>query len=136
MTTILENVYHKHHHERRKGGFLFSRLVCLFLFLIITFPSVFIAAETWAVQPKTRFVVFGHVYEDYDALRQSIKKVNALNPDFVVFLGDTLNSRTTTWDELLAITKNITAPVYFVPGIVDQPEKRGFVRKTYRTFQL
>ncbi len=116
------------------------KLFFYILLLLIVQPYSFVAAENEGAQNNVHFIVFGHVYTDYNALQQSIIKVNALDPDFVVFLGDTLpNNHKTGWDELFAITKDILAPVYYVPGnhdISDRPEDKSiFIEKVGPLYQ-
>lgn len=112
-----------------------------FIFLLV---PVFVFAHTDEPQPKeTSFVVFGHVYPDYEALENSIEKVNELSPDFIVLNGDTLpNSHHLEWDFIKKITDKFDAPVYFVPGNHDvedrATDKDNFIREAnglYQTFQ-
>lgn len=117
----------------------YKRILLLLPFVCIIFFSIPMPAFSQE-DSAVRFVVFGHVYPDYDALKESIEKVNTIHPDFVVFLGDTLpNHHQTGWNEVLAITQNIEAPVYFVPGnhdIADRAgDKRLFAEKIGPLFQ-
>lgn len=58
----------------------------------------------------------GHIYPDYDALNISLDLIEQENPDFVVFLGDSLHAPHESWDELKILIDKISAPVYFSPG--------------------
>ncbi|OGH81058.1 MAG: hypothetical protein A3F93_02745 [Candidatus Magasanikbacteria bacterium RIFCSPLOWO2_12_FULL_34_7] len=90
------------------------------------------------------FVVFGHIYPDYEALEKSVEKVNQLQPDFVVFNGDTLpNNHQTEWEVILEITDKFSMPVYFVPGNHDiedrSDDRQNFIEKIgplYQSFEL
>src|SRR3989344_4923994 len=90
------------------------------------------------------FVVFGHIYPDYEALEKSVEKVNQLKPDFVVFNGDTLpNNHQTEWEVILEITDKFSMPVYFVPGNHDiedrSDDRQNFIEKIgplYQSFEL
>jgi len=62
------------------------------------------------------FIALGHVYGDYDALNLSIPLIEKENPDFVIFLGDSLAAPDNSWDELKSFVDKISSPVYFVPG--------------------
>lgn len=102
---------------------LHSLFKIIFVAVILLLPgNVFATNSGDGVQ--TSFVVFGHVYVDYEALEESIDKVNNLKPDFVVFLGDTLPSHhQTEWGDVLDLTKKIEAKVYFVPGNHDVDDR-------------
>ena len=96
---------------------------------IFLFSPIFTFAQT-EKDEAVRFAVFGHVYPNYEALEASVEKVNELNPDFVVFLGDTLPPHhQTEWNDVLNITDKINAEKYFVPGnhdIEDRAEDKKY----------
>jgi len=90
-----------------------------FLILLLLFSSVVSATET------TTFIAFGHVYPDHNAVNQSIEKINEINPDFVVFLGDTLPHPIGQYEELKNTLSQINAPIHFVAGNHDLLEDRS-----------
>ena len=86
-------------------------LIILFFMLFITQNAVAADSE------KLTFIALGHVYPDYDALNLSVSLIEKENPDFVIFLGDSVSlGAEEDWKSLLSITNNITSEVYFVPG--------------------
>jgi len=96
------------------------------LFYSICLTFLFLPSFVFAGEKPVNFVVFGHVYPDYEAVEKSVEKVNALNPDFIAFLGDTLPpDHQTEWDEIRSITGKFDAPVYFVPGNHDIEDRVG-----------
>ena len=84
----------------------------LLLITIILFSSFILASNT----DEITFIAMGHIYPDYDALRLSVNLIKQENPDFVVFLGDSLHTPHESWDELKPIIDKISVPVYFAPG--------------------
>ena len=88
-------------------------LKVLIIFILFLFVFQIISAET---DNKITFIVLGHVYPDYEALELSVDLINEENPDFIVFLGDTLESPDRSWPELKQIIDKIDSPVYFIPG--------------------
>jgi len=84
------------------------------LVFLIVIMSVF--PLTQASTEEITFIAMGHIYPDYDALNISIDLIEQENPDFVVFLGDSLSSPYESWDELKPLIDKISAPVYFAPG--------------------
>jgi len=102
--------------------------------LLIFFFTLFILQNIQAEDSeKLTFIAFGHVYPDYDALNLSISLIEKENPDFVVFLGDSVLTGTEeNWNSLLLITDKINFPVYFVPGnheIEVQPEGQKYFKE-------
>ena len=102
--------------------------------LIIFFFVLFFMQTAYADDSeKLTFIAFGHIYPDYDALNLSIPLIEKENPDFVVFLGDSVHTGTEeNWNSLLSITDEISAPVYFVPGnheIEVQPEGQKYFKE-------
>jgi calcineurin-like phosphoesterase family protein len=84
----------------------------LFLLIIFCILSPFLSASE-----DLNFVAFGHVYPDYDALNESVSLVNSIDPDFSVFLGDSVHEGDiSTWEELFTITNNIDTEKHFVFG--------------------
>jgi len=91
--------------------------LALFLIIIISFLSPTLLADS----EEITFIALGHVYPDYDALNLSLDLIEQENPDFVVFLGDSLQAPDESWDELKPIIDKISVPVYFAPGNHDIP---------------
>jgi len=85
-------------------------VLAIFILILIVLPL------SSAHEDDLTFIAFGHVYPDYEALELSISLVNSENPDFVIFLGDSLVSPSNSWPDLKEIIEKIEAPVYFVPG--------------------
>ena len=106
-----------------------TKILIIFSFLIFFFSQSVLADDS----EKLTFIAFGHVYPDYDALNLSISLIEKENPDFVVFLGDSVLTGTgENWNSLLSITDRINVPVYFVPGnheIELQPEGIDLFKK-------
>lgn len=84
------------------------------LVFLIVIMSVF--PLTQASTEEITFIAMGHIYPDYDALNISLDLIEQENPDFVVFLGDSLPAPNESWDELKPLIDKISAPVYFAPG--------------------
>lgn len=98
----------------------------LIFFSVILLFSQSISADS---HEKITFIALGHVYPDYDALNLSVSLIEKENPDFVIFLGDTLVTPSSSWNEIKPIIDQITAPVYFVPGnhdIYENGSREGF----------
>ena len=101
----------------------------MFFLLVFTLVPITVFGQT-EEKEGVSFVVFGHVYPDYEAVEKSIEKVNELNPDFVIFNGDTLpSSHHVEWDYVKNITDNFNAPVYFVPGNHDIQDRADDKKK-------
>ena len=84
----------------------------LFLVAIMAITPMVLADST----DEITFIALGHVYPDYNALNLSIDLIEQENPDFVIFLGDSLHAPYESWDELKPILDRISSPVYFAPG--------------------
>ena len=106
-----------------------NKLYTMFFLLVFTLVPITVFGQT-EEKEGVSFVVFGHVYPDYEAVEKSIEKVNELNPDFVIFNGDTLpSSHHVEWDYVKNITDNFNAPVYFVPGNHDIQDRADDKKK-------
>ena len=104
---------------------ILSLLVFVGLFLLTANAHTQVEPEFERVV-TVRFAVFSHVYPDYEALEDSLPKIEEINPDFVIFVGDSLPSHhETEWVDLLEITNQIGAPVHFVPGNHDIEDRAG-----------
>jgi predicted phosphodiesterase len=110
-------------------GFKLKRIFHVFLLIFI----LLISLNTITAQEKITFIAFGHIYPDYDALNLSLSLIEKENPDFVVFLGDSvLRGEEKYWELLFSITDKIKVPVYFVPGnheIESQPEGQEYFKQ-------
>ena len=82
------------------------------ILLIIIVTTIVQAADT----NEITFIAMGHIYTDYDALNISLSLIEQENPDFVIFLGDSLGAPHKSGNELKSITDKISSPVYFAPG--------------------
>jgi predicted phosphodiesterase len=110
---------------------LFLTSVILVSFFVFFNPFSVLATDGVDPEVGARFFVFGHVYPDYAAVEQALSDIQREQPDFVIFLGDTLAPQhQIEWDEILAITDQITVPVYFAAGNHDI-EDRADDRRQY-----
>lgn len=88
----------------------------IYSILFLTTIILFLPLASTASTDEITFIAMGHIYPDYDALNLSISLIEQENPDFVVFLGDSLKNPDKSWDELKLFIDKISIPVYFAPG--------------------
>lgn len=71
----------------------------------------------FSIPSTTRFLVWSdfHYRGEHDYAEEVIEKINALRPEFVVFLGDLVDDRQ-FYPAALEFVKKIRFPVYGVPG--------------------
>src|SRR6185503_2357788 len=68
-----------------------------------------------------------HSSEAADHLRQAVELVNARHPDAVIVSGD-IGERSENREQAKTILKNLSAPVYYVPGNHEFSDVKGLNR--------
>lgn len=103
------------------------RSVCLLIFFISNF-SYSIAQEKFTFvqlcDPQFGMSAFGqeiksskYYEQDKESLKQAVKQINDLNPDFVIICGDFVHdANDTTFSDFKAIIKDFAMPCYLTAG--------------------
>ena len=79
---------------------------------------------------------FSDYEQDTRSLRQAVRQINALNPDFVVICGDLVHAASDkSFSDFKEIISSFQVPCYYVPGNHDvgnkpTPESLQYYRKT------
>ena len=78
--------------------------------------SIGVAADCQYTDKHGNFIVNRYYARSKERLIQCMEELNALEPDFVVHLGDLIDRDYASYDEILPVFDSLNAPLYHVLG--------------------
>ena len=124
FTVIFEVVNLIHKLSPVKAGWaiiILTVLVSIYSFLnALSFKTVYVTVPVKNLENEVKIAHISDLHliiaRDKNYLEKIVKRVNKLNPDFVVITGDIADGRAVLNRNMFAILKDLQSPVYFVHG--------------------